>query len=58
MLTNGQVFAWNPSAHGTKVEDTILLTEHGVNALTADPRWPTVRIDGRDRPGTLQLWPG
>lgn len=55
VLTDHQAFAWNPSAPETKVEDTVLLTEHGVETLTVDQRWPTVQVDGRDRPGTLQL---
>lgn len=54
-LTSPQAFAWNPSAPGTKVEDTVLLTEHGVEVLTADPRWPTVSIAGCARPATLEL---
>ena len=47
--------AWNPSAEGLKVEDTILTTGSGFEILTQDPNWPTVEIAGRSRPGLAQL---
>lgn len=40
-----QAFAWNPSITGTKVEDTVVLSETGVELITASPGWPL--IDGR-----------
>ena len=43
-------FAWNPTAPGAKVEDTVLVTPSGVEALTVDPRWPTTDVAGRPRP--------
>ncbi|WP_448809076.1 M24 family metallopeptidase [Agromyces bauzanensis] len=46
----GQAFAWNPSAPGTKVEDTVLVAEGATEVLTVDPRWPTTRLGGLDRP--------
>ncbi|WP_448003567.1 M24 family metallopeptidase [Agromyces bauzanensis] len=45
-----QAFAWNPTAPGAKVEDTVLVRTSGIEVLTADPRWPTVRVRGLDRP--------
>jgi Xaa-Pro aminopeptidase len=45
-----QAFAWNPTAPGAKVEDTVLVRADGIEVLTVDPRWPTVRIAGLDRP--------
>ncbi|WP_395243974.1 M24 family metallopeptidase [Agromyces sp. MMS24-K17] len=65
----GQAFAWNPTAPGAKVEDTVLLgaSESGASepgaseagasrfeVLTRDPRWPTVRVGGLDRPLELE----
>ena len=46
-------FAWNPSAPGAKVEDTVLVGDDGVEVLTADPRWPAVRHAGLLRPAAL-----
>ena len=51
----GQAFAWNPSAPGAKVEDTVLLTEAGLEVLTFDPRWPSVEVRGLSRPDVLEL---
>ncbi|WP_305687587.1 Xaa-Pro peptidase family protein [Microbacterium sp.] len=45
-----QAFAWNPSAPGAKVEDTMLLTADGFEVLTSDERWPTVEHAGLGRP--------
>lgn len=49
----GQAFAWNPSAPGAKVEDTVLWGPEGIEVLTVDPRWPTVRVSGLERPAQL-----
>ena len=43
-------FAWNPTAPGAKVEDTVLVGAPGVEVLTVDPRWPTTDLAGRPRP--------
>jgi hypothetical protein len=51
----GQAFAWNPSAPGAKVEDTVLLTAAGIEVLTLDPAWPSVTVRGRARPAELLL---
>jgi Xaa-Pro aminopeptidase len=52
-------FAWNPTAPGCKVEDTILSTESGFEVLSADPAWPTVSVEvaGQQlaRPDVLEL---
>lgn len=60
-------FAWNPTAPGCKVEDTILSTDAGFEVLSVDPAWPTVRSDvpaaadgawapePLDRPDVLEL---
>jgi len=49
-VVSNHAFAWNPSAPGAKVEDTVLVTGDGVEVLTQDPRWPTVEHAGLRRP--------
>ena len=48
-----QAFAWNPTAPGAKVEDTVLAGDGGIEALTVDPRWPTESVAGLERPVEL-----
>jgi hypothetical protein len=45
--------AWNPSLPGVKIEDTVLVTDQGLEVLTVDPTWPTVTVRGRQRPDWL-----
>ena len=52
-IVAGQAFAWNPTGHGAKVEDTVLLTDAGLEVLTVDPDWPTRQVAGRGRPDLL-----
>lgn len=51
----GQPFAWNPTAPGAKIEDTVLLTASGIDPITVDPRWPVTAVAGIPRPVTLEL---
>jgi hypothetical protein len=53
----GQAFAWNPTAPGAKIEDTVLLTADGIEVITADDRWPAVTVGGIRRPVELQRDP-
>ncbi len=49
-VASAHAFAWNPSAPGAKVEDTVLVTEAGIEVLTVDPQWPTAEFAGLHRP--------
>ena len=42
--------AWNPSAAGLKVEDTLVVTEGGFEFVTGASEWPNLEIAGRRRP--------
>lgn len=53
-LEVGMALAWNPSLPGAKVEDTFLITEHGLENLTQDPQWPMMQVAGRLRPMVLE----
>ena len=39
-----QLFAWNPSLAGTKVEDSILVSSRGQEILTEMPGWPALDV--------------
>jgi Xaa-Pro aminopeptidase len=53
-----QAFAWNPSISGTKSEDTVLVTDAGLEVLSRTPDLPQVPVEagGRRflRPGILE----
>lgn len=55
----GQVYAWNPSITGCKVEDTILINETGCEVLTEMAGWPAleVTVNGQifRRPAVLEI---
>ncbi len=44
----GQVYAWNPSITGTKVEDSVLVTADGIEILTEIPGWPSLEVTSPD----------
>ncbi|MDQ0338644.1 Xaa-Pro aminopeptidase [Caldalkalibacillus uzonensis] len=40
-----QAFAWNPALPGVKSEDTILVTENGIEILTETGKWPYIEVE-------------
>lgn len=54
-----QAFAWNPSITGTKVEETCITTDNGVDVITASPNFPQIMtvLNRREyfSPGILSL---
>jgi antitoxin VapB len=42
IILNRQAFAWNPSARGGKVEDTVLLQDGAIEILTGTTKFPPV----------------
>lgn len=54
-----QAYAWNPSITGTKVEETCIVTDDGVEIITASPGWPMIPTEiGAKKylsPGILSL---
>lgn len=54
-----QAFAWNPSITGTKVEETAVVTDSGVEIITCSPEFPVIShmIEGREyhSPGVLSI---
>lgn len=51
----GSAVAWNPSLPGSKIEDTAVVASRDLETLTLDPAWPTVTVNGRQRPDLLVL---
>jgi Xaa-Pro aminopeptidase len=55
VVAAGGAFAWNPTAPGVKVEDTVVIGPGGIEVLTRDDDWPTVEVRGLRRPAELDL---
>lgn len=55
IILENQPIAWNPTGNGWKAEDTILARSSGIEILSEDPDWPTIEIEGRNRPNLLLL---
>ena len=58
-VSQGQVYAWNPSITGAKSEDTILVGAHENEILTAVPGWPVMKVEVNgcviERPAILEV---
>ncbi len=44
-----QAFSWNPSITGTKVEDTYIVAENGVESVTATADFPQISVTVKSR---------
>ncbi|TLS38409.1 M24 family metallopeptidase [Pseudalkalibacillus caeni] len=58
VIKENQAYAWNPSLPGVKSEDTILVTDEGIDFMTHTNEWvyQEVEVDGKvmKRPDILQ----
>lgn len=55
-LAENMAVAWNPSLTGAKIEDTFVILKDGkLENLTFDPNWPSIEVEGRQRPVPLEL---
>jgi Xaa-Pro aminopeptidase len=52
-VQNAQAFAWNPSITGSKVEETCIAFEDGIQVITATPDWPSIPVEVEGRPYLL-----
>jgi Xaa-Pro aminopeptidase len=48
-----QAFAWNPSIAGSKVEETCIAYQDGIEIITASPGWPSIQIEVESRAYSL-----
>jgi len=59
IISANQAFAWNPSITGTKVEETCIVTESGIEIITASPDFPQILnvVNGHEylSPGILTI---
>ncbi|MEX2534726.1 MAG: aminopeptidase P family protein [Trueperaceae bacterium] len=55
VVADCSAYAWNPSLPGLKVEDTVLLARREIEVLTFDSDWPTITVQGIERPDVLLL---
>jgi Xaa-Pro aminopeptidase len=54
-VESSQAFAWNPSITGTKVEETCIASESGIELITTSPDWPMLPVEVK---GSEYLLPG
>ena len=47
-------YAYNPTVRGAKSEDTVLVTDDGVEVLTRTGEWPTRTVSSCDGPFTIE----
>lgn len=55
MINVNNAIAWNPSAEGLKVEDTLITKSDGFDFITLESNWPTIEVAGRTRPAIQEI---
>ncbi len=45
IVAENQAFAWNPTITGTKIEETAILTENGVEIITTSANFPRIEAE-------------
>ena len=48
-VVNNQAFAWNPSIHGGKAEDTVILHDGAIEWLTSTPGLPVIEAQANGK---------
>jgi antitoxin VapB len=41
-VQDGQAFAWNPSITGSKIEETCIASQEGIEIITTTQDWPAI----------------
>ena len=44
-VQRNQVFAWNPSITGTKIEETVIAFDDRIEVVTTTPGWPSIPVE-------------
>lgn len=44
-VRHSQAFAWNPSITGTKIEETVIVSETGLETITASSKFPSIPVE-------------
>ena len=55
LLKDGMALAFHPGLPGGMIEDTFMLSAERLRNLTFDPAWPSISVQGRRRPLSLEL---
>jgi Xaa-Pro dipeptidase len=45
IVGNPQAFAWNPSIHGNKSEDTVIISSREPESITITGKWPVIDVN-------------
>lgn len=45
IVQQNQAFAWNPSITGTKIEETVIVSESGIEVITSSAQFPSIPVE-------------